>query len=66
MLAQRQLGGDAWLSTDIDCWRSESHGLVAETGKALLPLFGVVWLAAVVAHIVQIGFMLRRVRWHST
>jgi flagellar biosynthetic protein FlhB len=56
-LAQRQLGGDAWLSTNIDKMASESHGLALETGKALLPLLGAVWLAAIVAHIVQFGFI---------
>jgi flagellar biosynthetic protein FlhB len=56
-LTRRQLGGDAWLSADMELVTRENHGLVLETARALLPLLGAVWLAAIVAHIVQFGFL---------
>ncbi len=57
-LTQRQLGGDAWTSADIQSVTREGHGLIGETAKAMLPLFGALWLAAIVAHVVQFGFVL--------
>jgi len=57
-LAQRQLGDGAWLSTDVSRFCHLARDLLIELGTAVLPLFGIVWLAAVAAHLVQIGFVM--------
>ena len=57
-LARRQLGEGAWLSTDVSVFCHQTREILAGLGTALMPIFGVVWLAAVGAHLVQIGFVL--------
>jgi len=57
-LAERLLGGEAWTTADIQSVTREGHGLIGEAAKAMLPLFGALWLAAIVAHLVQFGFVL--------
>jgi flagellar biosynthesis protein FlhB len=57
-LAQHQLGDGAWLSTDVSVFCHKTRDILVGLGTALMPVFGVVWLAAVGAHLVQIGFVL--------
>ena len=57
-LAQRQLGDGAWLSTDVGVFCHQTRDVLTGLGLALMPVFGVVWLAAVVRrYLVQIGFV---------
>lgn len=46
-LAKRQLGDGAWLSTDVGVFCHQTRDVLTGLGTALLPIFGVVWLAAV-------------------
>jgi flagellar biosynthetic protein FlhB len=48
---------DAWLSTDRDTLTVFSWATGWELGKAMLPILGVVLLAAVLAHLFQVGFL---------
>jgi flagellar biosynthetic protein FlhB len=57
-LTQQQLGAGAWLSTDASVFCHQARDIMASLGTAIIPLFAVVWLAAVAAHLVQIGFVL--------
>ena len=56
-LAQRQLGGPAWLVADCQFAASQWHAIVWELGKVLLPLFGAMFLLAVVINVAQVGFL---------
>lgn len=56
-LARRQLGGEAWLSTDIPATSSLLSGLVSTAGGTLLPLLGVMFLLAIAGNALQVGFL---------
>jgi flagellar biosynthesis protein FlhB len=56
-LTEQQLGGTAWLAIDAGDFCHHARDILSGLGVAILPLFGVVWLAAVGAHLVQIGFL---------
>ena len=55
--SQKQLGGAAWLQADqafaLFVWDETVHSL----GKCLLPVFGILLLAAVVVNLSQVGFL---------
>jgi flagellar biosynthesis protein FlhB len=55
--AHRQLGGEAWLSTNPDLLAEQMHGLVAELSKAALPILAALLATAIAAHLVQFGFL---------
>ena len=57
-VAQRQLGGDAWLSADMTKWRAKVTACRAKPARPCFHCSGAVWLAAIVAHMVQFGFIL--------
>jgi flagellar biosynthetic protein FlhB len=48
---------DAWLATDRDTLTVFSWAMGWELGKTMLPILGVVLLAAVLAHLFQVGFL---------
>jgi flagellar biosynthetic protein FlhB len=56
-LAQRQLGGDAWLKANPDFIAHEVHGLTAELAKSALPVLAALLATAIAAHLVQFGFL---------
>ncbi len=56
-LTQQQLGTNMSLAFDANSFCHQIRDILASLATAVLPLFGVVWLAAVAAHMVQIGFV---------
>ena len=54
---QLQLGGDAWLSSDTAAILVHANGTLTELAKVLLPLLGVLVLAAIVLSISQTGLL---------
>jgi flagellar biosynthetic protein FlhB len=52
-----QLGGDAWLSADRDFAVLHLRGTTERLAAVLAPIFGFVFLLAVVSHLVQVGFL---------
>ncbi len=61
-LAQRQLGGDAWLGSgagaaNVDFVVHQWRTLTLELTQVLAPILGVLLLAAVAVHLVQTGFL---------
>jgi len=56
-LTREQLGGEAWLETDIATVSSHGIGIVNAIAVVYLPLLGVILLLAVMSNVLQIGFM---------
>lgn len=52
-----QLGGDAWLSTDLASATAHCTGLCSELGKVVMPIFGALLLAAIGVNLGQVGFL---------
>ncbi len=55
--SRRQLGGDAWLSIDLDFAVSEWNWAVSALARTLLPIFGILLLGAVGVNLMQVGFL---------
>ena len=55
-LANRQLGGSPWLETDIETASFEVNVILFGLARVLLPVFSLILLLAVVAHVGQVGF----------
>ncbi len=53
----RQLGGEAWLSTDVASVHFHFQETLRELSRHLLPIFGLLLLGAVVANLAQVGFL---------
>ena len=56
-LMGRQIGGDAWLTTDADLVVRQWNTLLSQIGVVLLPILGLILLAAVATNLVQVGFL---------
>lgn len=56
-LAREQLGGEAWLSASAHFAAYQWTRVLAGLAMALLPIFGLLMLLAVLAHLLQIGPM---------
>lgn len=56
-LARRQLGGEAWLSGDVEFILEQWTGILSELAETVLPVFGAVLAVAVVLNVLQIGFL---------
>jgi flagellar biosynthetic protein FlhB len=56
-LTQRQLGGRAWLVADANILVAELNGMLLGLGRVLLPIVGLLLLAAVLVHVGQVGFL---------
>lgn len=56
-VAQRYLGGDAWLQTDVASVTAEFAGLMTTLGWAVLPLLCVMLVIAVAANVAQLGLL---------
>jgi flagellar biosynthetic protein FlhB len=54
---QQQLGGEAWLWADASFTVAHCTGVLWDLAKCLLPIFGLILLAAVLVHVGQIGFL---------
>ncbi len=55
--AQRQLGGDAWLTTNPDLFAEQSRSILDELAKAALPILAALLAIAIGSHMVQFGFL---------
>jgi flagellar biosynthesis protein FlhB len=53
----KQLGGAAWLSADLDFAVSQWISIVSMLSKYLLPILGLVMLAAIGSNLMQVGFL---------
>lgn len=56
-IAQRYMGGDAWLETDVASVTAEFAGLMTTLGWAVLPLLCVMLVIAVAANVAQLGLL---------
>ena len=57
-MIERQLGGDAWLQADLDFILAQYGATVSEVAKVLLPVLGLLMLAAVLSNLLQVGFLM--------
>jgi flagellar biosynthetic protein FlhB len=55
--SRRQLGGDAWLSADLDFTVAEWHGILLALARTVLPIFAILLLGAVGINLMQVGFL---------
>ena len=55
--ARQQLGGKAWLSTDLDFIINHHHDLLKGLAEHLLPIFGVLLVGAIAVNLAQIGVL---------
>jgi flagellar biosynthetic protein FlhB len=55
--ASLRLGDDAWLSADRSLVVGECHAVVGELMGHLFPVFGLLFVAAVLVHVSQVGFL---------
>ena len=55
--SRRQLGGDAWLSADLDFAVSEWNWTISALARTVLPIFGILLVGAVGVNLVQVGFL---------
>ncbi len=53
----RQLGGSAWIQTDVDTTVAQLRQLMLLVGRTLGPLFGLILLTAVCANLFQFGLL---------
>lgn len=53
----RQLGGEAWLRADLDFAMVQWNETIGELARYLLPILGVLLLAAIVVDMAQVGFL---------
>ena len=54
---RRQLAGDAWLVIDPDLVVIEWHWLVTNLSIVLLPIFGLLFVSAILINLMQVGFL---------
>ena len=57
-LFAEQLGGTPWLTTDPELAAAECNRILLELGRHLLPLMGLLVLAAVGSNVLQFGFLM--------
>jgi len=55
--SRRQLGGEAWLSADLDFVITQFNGTVSGMAGCLLPIFGLLLVGAVAVNLAQVGFL---------
>lgn len=53
----KQLGGEAWLSADLDFAVNQWTSIVMALAKYMLPILGLVMLAAILSNLMQVGFL---------
>ena len=54
---RRQLGGQAWLSAELDFALGQWNTALSSLGKCLLPIFGLMLLTAIAVNLGQVGFL---------
>jgi flagellar biosynthetic protein FlhB len=54
---QRQLGGEAWLRADLNFAVAHWNGTLGDLARYVLPILGLVLLAAIVIDLAQVGFL---------
>jgi len=55
--AVKQFGGAAWIRTDVDTVVAQLRGLLGEMARPMLPIFGLLFVAAVAANVLQFGLL---------
>ncbi len=55
LLTRQQLGGEAWLQADVQFLTYQWKLTLAGLANALLPIFGLLLLLAIIAHLAQVG-----------
>lgn len=55
--SRRLLGGEPWMKADVEFAVSVWNGTVAGLANELLPVFGMMLLAAIAVNLAQVGFM---------
>jgi len=55
--SQRQLGGEAWLSADVDFVTTQFNGTLGGLAGCVLPIFGLLLVGAVAVNLAQVGFL---------
>ncbi|MDZ4817383.1 MAG: flagellar biosynthesis protein FlhB [Planctomycetota bacterium] len=56
-LTRSHLGGDPWLTTDSQTFSNHLTVILMELSKSLLPIMGVLVLAGILSHLLQVGFL---------
>jgi len=57
MLAERQLGGPAWLSSDPAFLLQQCRLIVDQMAEVLLPIFALLMLYGIAVNVMQVGFL---------
>ena len=52
-----QLGGKAWLSTDVDSVTRHWNDTLVGLGKCMAPILGLMLLGAIAVNLAQVGFL---------
>lgn len=55
--SRRMLGGDAWIEADTSFFASVWNGTVVGLAGVLLPIFGLMLVAAIMVNLAQVGFL---------
>jgi flagellar biosynthesis protein FlhB len=55
--SRRLLGGEAWIAADTSFFMSVWNGTVVGLAGVLLPIFGLMLVAAIVVNLAQVGFL---------
>jgi flagellar biosynthetic protein FlhB len=55
--AARHLGGEAWLSADLDFAMAQWNATLTGLARYVLPIFGLMVLAAIAVNVAQVGFL---------
>ncbi len=56
-MSQEHLGGQAWLTADRDFVVNKLHNIIWSLARVMLPVFGVMFVVAVLANVLQFGFL---------
>lgn len=55
--SRKQLGGEAWLTVDLDFTVNQWTAIVSTLAKYLLPILGLIMLAGILSNLMQVGFL---------
>ena len=56
-MSQEHLGGQAWLTADKDFVVNKLHNIIWSLARVMLPVFGVMFVVAVLSNLLQFGFL---------
>jgi len=57
LYSTKQLGGEAWLTADLNFAVNQWTSTVSTLAKFLLPILGLVMLAGILSNLMQVGFL---------